>query len=56
MTENEKREAVARWMNYVVHTRPQYEIEMAASAIGTNGRHLRSIAQDIIKKGCGRDE
>ena len=56
MSEKEKREAVARWINYVIHTRPQYEVEMAASAIGIKGSVLRSIAQDIVKKGCGSDE
>lgn len=55
MSEKEKQEAVARWINYVIHTRPQYEVEMAASAIGIKGSVLRSIAQDIVKNGvlCG---
>lgn len=55
MGEKEKQEAVARWINYVIHTRPQYEVEMAASAKGIKGSVLRSIAHDIVKNGvlCG---
>ncbi|MEF2593749.1 MAG: hypothetical protein U0M51_04310 [Eggerthellaceae bacterium] len=55
MSEKEKRGAAARWINYVIRTRPQYEVEMAESAIGIKGSVLRSIAQDIVKNGvlCG---
>lgn len=52
MTEREIMEGVSRWINYVVHTRPTYEIEMAASALGIKGARLRSIAQSIINSGA----
>lgn len=52
MNEGEVVEGVSRWLNYIVHTRPTYEIEMAASTLGIKGTIIKSIAQRIIDHGA----
>lgn len=45
------RDCTAGWLNYIVHTRPKYEIEMMASALGIKAAEFRSTAQSIIYEG-----
>ena len=51
MNKADIRECTAGWLSYIVSTRPKYEVEMVASALGIKGAELRSIARSIIYEG-----
>ena len=51
MCEKGEIEAVGRWMNYIVQTRPFYERNMTASTIGVPEKVVRDIAQKVIEEG-----
>ena len=46
--DEEMREAVGRWLSYVVQTVPDYDIEPVAAALGASVGDVRSVAQSML--------
>ena len=47
------REAVGRWLSYVVHATPDYDIEPVAAALGASVGDVRSVAQSMLPESVG---
>lgn len=52
MSPDDRRQAVARWVNYQIHDLSDYHVEAVASCLGMKEADVLSLAQDIVMAGA----